>query len=82
MENGAIKNIYLLRHGKVEGKAALNGFSDVLVQTEIQQRICESLIEQNLFLDCVVTSPYRLYADKALCKLSDLNMGYRGILNR
>ncbi|MEZ9078113.1 histidine phosphatase family protein [Vibrio cyclitrophicus] len=65
MENGAIKNIYLLRHGKVEGKAALNGFSDVLVQTEIQQRICESLIEQNLFLDCVVTSPLRRCSDLA-----------------
>ncbi|MEZ8341895.1 histidine phosphatase family protein [Vibrio cyclitrophicus] len=65
MENGAIKNIYLLRHGKVEGKAALNGFSDVLVQTEIQQRICESLIEQNLFLDCVVTSPLRRCSDIA-----------------
>ena len=26
MVNGTTKNIYLLRHGKVEGKAALNDF--------------------------------------------------------
>ncbi|MEL0608371.1 histidine phosphatase family protein [Vibrio echinoideorum] len=65
MENGTTKNIYLLRHGKVEGKAALNGFSDVLVKPEMQQRICESLAEQNLSLDCVVTSPLRRCSDLA-----------------
>jgi alpha-ribazole phosphatase len=65
MENGTTKNIYLLRHGKVEGKAALNGFSDVLVKPEMQQRICESLAEQNLSLDCVITSPLRRCSDLA-----------------
>ena len=43
MVNGTTKNIYLLRHGKVEGKAALNGLSDVLVNPNIQQRICDAL---------------------------------------
>ncbi|MCF7502269.1 MULTISPECIES: histidine phosphatase family protein [Vibrio] len=65
MENGTTKNIYLIRHGKVEGKAALNGFSDVLVKPEMQQRICESLAEQNLSLDCVITSPLRRCSDLA-----------------
>ncbi|PMM51336.1 histidine phosphatase family protein [Vibrio splendidus] len=65
MENGTTKNIYLLRHGKVEGKAALNGFSDVLVKPEMQQRICESLAEQNLSLDCVITSPLKRCSDLA-----------------
>ncbi|PTP12375.1 alpha-ribazole phosphatase, partial [Vibrio sp. 10N.286.51.C3] len=43
MVNGTTKNIYLLRHGKVEGKAALNGVSDVLVSPELQEQICQAL---------------------------------------
>ncbi|MDN3701588.1 histidine phosphatase family protein [Vibrio artabrorum] len=68
MENGTTKNIYLLRHGKVEGQPALNGSSDVLVHPDMQQRIGESLVEQNLSLNRVITSPLRRCSDLAdLC---------------
>ncbi|MEZ8614915.1 alpha-ribazole phosphatase family protein [Vibrio splendidus] len=65
MENGTTKNIYLLRHGKVEGEAALNGSSDVLVNPDLQDRICGALIKQDITFDCVVTSPLRRCSDLA-----------------
>ena len=65
MENGKTKNIYLLRHGKVEGEAALNGLSDVLVNPDLQDRICGALIKQDIAFDCVVTSPLRRCSDLA-----------------
>ncbi|CAV18883.1 histidine phosphatase family protein [Vibrio atlanticus] len=65
MENGTTKNIYLLRHGKVEGEAALNGSSDVLVNPDLQDRICGALIKQDIAFDCVVTSPLRRCSDLA-----------------
>ncbi|MEZ8745845.1 histidine phosphatase family protein [Vibrio sp. 10N.261.49.A5] len=65
MENGTTKNIYLLRHGKVEGEAALNGLSDVLVNPDLQDRICGALIKQDIAFDCVVTSPLRRCSDLA-----------------
>lgn len=65
MVNGTTKNIYLLRHGKVEGKAALNGVSDVLVNPELQQQICEALVQHNVAFDGVVTSPLRRCSDLA-----------------
>ena len=65
MVNGTTKNIYLLRHGKVEGKAALNGLSDVLVNPELQEQICEALATQDITFDCVVTSPLRRCSDLA-----------------
>ena len=65
MVNGTTKNIYLLRHGKVEGKAALNGLSDVLVNPELQEQICEALAKQDITFDCVVTSPLRRCSDLA-----------------
>lgn len=65
MENGTTKNIYLLRHGKVEGEAALNGLSDVLVNPDLQNRICEALAKQDIAFDCVVTSPLRRCSDLA-----------------
>ncbi|MEZ8373575.1 alpha-ribazole phosphatase [Vibrio cyclitrophicus ZF65] len=65
MENGAIKNIYLLRHGKVEGKAALNGFSDVLVNADLQQQIGEALVTQDITFESIVTSPLRRCSDLA-----------------
>ncbi|WP_086774955.1 alpha-ribazole phosphatase family protein [Vibrio coralliirubri] len=65
MVNGTTKNIYLLRHGKVEGKAALNGLSDVLVNPEHQEQICEALATQDITFDSVVTSPLKRCADLA-----------------
>ena len=65
MVNGTTKNIYLLRHGKVEGKAALNGISDVLVNPELQQQICEALVQHNVAFDGVVTSPLKRCSDLA-----------------
>ncbi|ULN65518.1 histidine phosphatase family protein [Vibrio gigantis] len=65
MINGTTKNIYLLRHGKVEGKAALNGVSDVLVNPNDQQQICEALVQSEFSFDRVVTSPLRRCSDLA-----------------
>ncbi|MGF1802667.1 histidine phosphatase family protein [Vibrio gigantis] len=65
MINGITKNIYLLRHGKVEGKAALNGVSDVLVNPNDQQQICEALVQSEFSFDRVVTSPLRRCSDLA-----------------
>ena len=69
MVNGTTKNIYLLRHGKVEGKAALNGLSDVLVNPNIQQRIYDVLAEHDVAFDGVITSPLRRCSDsgKPIC---------------
>ena len=65
MVNGTTKNIYLLRHGKVEGKAALNGLSDVLVNPNLQQRICDALAQYDVAFDGVITSPLRRCSDLA-----------------
>lgn len=65
MVNGTTKNIYLLRHGKVEGNAALNGISDVLVSPDLQQQICEALVLHNVAFDSVMTSPLRRCSDLA-----------------
>ncbi|KZX65794.1 alpha-ribazole phosphatase [Vibrio sp. HI00D65] len=77
MVNGTTKNIYLLRHGKVEGKAALNGVSDVLVNSELQQQICDAMVHQGIAVDSVITSPLRrcndlanLYAERMSVPLS------------
>ncbi len=65
MVNGTTKNIYLLRHGKVEGKAALNGLSDVLVNADLQQQIGEALVTQDITFESIVTSPLRRCSDLA-----------------
>ncbi|WP_139684031.1 histidine phosphatase family protein [Vibrio tasmaniensis] len=65
MENGTTKNIYLLRHGKVEGEAALNGLSDVLVNPDLQDRICGALANYDVPFDGVITSPLKRCSDLA-----------------
>ncbi|GAA6203606.1 histidine phosphatase family protein [Thalassotalea sp. SU-HH00458] len=50
-------NIYLLRHGKVSGAAALYGKTDVAVLPEINEQIAEEFIAQHLNIDAVITSP-------------------------
>ncbi len=51
-------NIYLIRHGKTLGAAALNGRTDVAVAKKTQQEICQKLLEQYEFTQ-VVSSPLR-----------------------
>ncbi|EEZ00328.1 alpha-ribazole-5'-phosphate phosphatase [Vibrio sp. RC586] len=55
--------IWLLRHGKTKGPAALNGVTDVAVDSEIQQAIADQLM--NLPFSRVISSPLRRCADLA-----------------
>ncbi|MDO6447203.1 histidine phosphatase family protein [Colwellia sp. 1_MG-2023] len=50
-------NIYLLRHGKVSGEAALYGKTDVEVLPEINLQIAKQFAALNLPIDAVITSP-------------------------
>ncbi|RXJ69974.1 alpha-ribazole phosphatase [Veronia nyctiphanis] len=50
-------NLYLLRHGKPEGKPALNGFTDVTVPLATQQAISQALADKNLGFQHIITSP-------------------------
>ncbi|MCY9805588.1 histidine phosphatase family protein [Vibrio scophthalmi] len=59
-------NIYLLRHGKTLGEAALNGHTDVLVASSVQQSICSGLLKINLPFEHVVSSPLRRCRDLAM----------------
>lgn len=52
-------NIYLLRHGKVSGEAALYGHTDVEVSNEKNQNILVALAKQNLLFNKVVSSPLK-----------------------
>lgn len=49
--------IYLLRHGKVSGPAALYGKTDVLVDNAINQEIANNLFRQGLDIGCIYSSP-------------------------
>ncbi|SMS02625.1 histidine phosphatase family protein [Vibrio mangrovi] len=49
-------NLYLLRHGKTEGKPALNGHTDVGVDEITQQLIARSLLENYRF-QTIYSSP-------------------------
>jgi alpha-ribazole phosphatase len=51
-------NLYLLRHGKTQGKAALNGHTDVAVDESIQANIADLLPKKYSFSK-VYTSPLR-----------------------
>ncbi|MCK6264931.1 histidine phosphatase family protein [Vibrio sp. ZSDE26] len=50
-------NIYLLRHGKTLGPAALNGKTNVEVAEETQQAIIETLYQDGITFSHVVSSP-------------------------
>lgn len=58
-------NFYLLRHGKVEGAPALYGHTDVLVDSDKQQAICQALLELPLAIKKVVSSPLKRCSDLA-----------------
>jgi len=51
------KNIYLLRHGKVSGAAALYGHTDVMVDDAINRNIVDNLFQQNLAIEHIYSSP-------------------------
>lgn len=50
-------NVYLLRHGKTVGEAALYGHTDIAVSRERQHRICQSVIDEQLDFTVLITSP-------------------------
>lgn len=60
-----IKNIYLVRHGKVLGEAALNGKTDVLVDASLQDEICAEITALPVKFDAVAASPLRRCYDLA-----------------
>lgn len=51
------QHIYLLRHGKVAGEAALYGATDVEVLAETNQTIAHALIDRELSFDTIYSSP-------------------------
>ncbi|MEI2562844.1 alpha-ribazole phosphatase family protein [Vibrio metoecus] len=55
--------IYLLRHGKTQGPAALNGITDVAVDADVQQAIASRLLDRSFTR--VISSPLRRCADLA-----------------
>lgn len=59
-------NFYLLRHGKVDGDAALNGHTDREVDLTLQQKISQAVCSQDIPFDHIITSPLRRCADLAM----------------
>lgn len=51
------QHIYLLRHGKVAGNAALYGVTDVAVLPEVNNAICSALAEIKIKFDHIYSSP-------------------------
>jgi alpha-ribazole phosphatase len=54
-----VANIYLLRHGKVSGEAALYGHTDVDVAPDVNALIVKQLVAMNLEVNSVITSPLK-----------------------
>lgn len=52
-----VANIYLIRHGKVSGEAALYGHTDVNVASSIDQEIVKAFSQLSIPIDCIFTSP-------------------------
>ncbi|KJY79700.1 histidine phosphatase family protein [Vibrio nigripulchritudo] len=50
-------NIYLIRHGKVEGEPALNGLTEAKVSDEIQAQIAQSLVSEFGTFKSIICSP-------------------------
>ena len=55
--------IYLLRHGKTEGKPALYGHTDIHVEEHIQRNIAHQIKLQNWQLGHIITSPLKRCLD-------------------
>lgn len=86
-------NIYLLRHGKVSGEAALYGHTDVEVAVNVDQAIVKQVENLTLGVDSIITSPLKrcynlanLLNEKtklpltSLAQLKEMNFGiYDGV---
>lgn len=59
-------NVYLLRHGKTLGSAALNGRTDVGVEAEYQNQIAEATVKQGFAGEVIISSPLVRCHDLAL----------------
>ncbi len=58
-------NVYLLRHGKTQGESALNGQTDVLVDSDRQHQIVEKLLRRGIRFDHIYSSHLRRCLDLA-----------------
>lgn len=59
------RNIYLLRHGKTVGKAALNGSADIEVEQSEQQQIALELMSFGVSFTQVFSSPLKRCSELA-----------------
>jgi len=66
--------VYLLRHGKVTGDAALYGHTDVLVDKVMDEQIIDKLIAQKIDWDRIVCSPLKRCANIAQRLAGKLNV--------
>lgn len=64
--------IHLLRHGKTEGPAALNGVTDVLVNATRQDDIAARLQASNYLFDHIISSPLKRCLDLASRVVTDI----------
>jgi alpha-ribazole phosphatase len=65
MERKTMHNVYLLRHGRTEGPAALNGSTDVAVATHVQYDIAAALKQHECSFSRIITSPLKRCSDLA-----------------
>ncbi|MDC0612249.1 histidine phosphatase family protein [Vibrio sp.] len=68
-------DVWLLRHGQTEGKAALNGHYDAKVKPEVQRKIIESLQSKHLSFETIISSPLSRCLD--LAKQIEVKEGIR-----
>ncbi|WP_104403038.1 histidine phosphatase family protein [Vibrio penaeicida] len=57
MKTPANYNIYLVRHGKVTGEPALNGWTDAKVPETTQSQIAQDLVSEIGTFDSIISSP-------------------------
>jgi alpha-ribazole phosphatase len=60
-----MKNIYLLRHGRTVGPAALNGSTDIAVAPQEQQALAAAIEKRELGFTRVVSSPLKRCSELA-----------------
>ncbi len=58
-------NVWLLRHGKTEGPAALNGHFDAKVPTAVQLKIKQQIEQRDFAFSHIITSPLSRCLDLA-----------------
>jgi alpha-ribazole phosphatase len=60
-----MNNVYLLRHGRTLGPAALNGSTDIAVAPQVQQAIADTIEQRELGFSHIITSPLKRCSDLA-----------------